>query len=395
MQVISFIYNKGYNVALGVVNLPRSIVNSKYSGQGGYTANSFERYNLPRKVIDQLVITSNASLASSTWSKYQATDRLLSAMEAHYDRQLPFPFSETSTLLFCCYLLTKGYKSETIECHLSSLRNAHLTKGFDPPNLRPVVVQQLLKGNRNLHNLEDSGLGRAAVDVNDLTIIRSNLMKMGLSHHDRVLLWFSMLCMFYGSLRVHEVFPTKKSEYDPKRTLLRRDIKLKRVHVNGTPVEVLILDIKCPKEASGSSVKVELFANGTKSCPVNAYKKLLSFWGHRKHSETPLMTREDKSLWSGKCLNKLLMTLTIGIEKPGGKRILSHSFRAGIPTLMARAGYSDTEIQRQGRWRSSAFLAYCKLGRASRWKDQLSLTKSISLFHIRYMVPIFLTSSIF
>ena len=370
-------------------------MNSKYSGKGGYTAHSFEKYNLPRKVIDQLVITSNASLAGSTWAKYQSTDRLLSAMEVYYDRQLPFPFSETSTLLFCCYLLTKGYKSETIECHLSSLRNSHLTKGFDPPNLRPVVVQQLLKGNRNLHNLEDSGLGRAAVDVNDLTIIRSNLMKMGLSHHDRVLLWFSMLCMFYGSLRVHEVFPTKKSEYDPKRTLLRKDIKLKRVHVNGTPVEVLILDIKSPKEANGSPVKVELFANGTKSCPVNAYKKLLSFWGHRKHNESPLTTREDKSLWSGRCLNKLLMPLTVGIEKPGGKRILSHSFRAGIPTLMARAGYSDAEIQRQGRWRSSAFLSYCKLGRASRWKDQLTLTKSISLFHIRYVVHIILILLIF
>ena len=370
-------------------------MNSKYSGKGGYTAHSFEKYNLPRKVIDQLVITSNASLAGSTWAKYQSTDRLLSAMEVYYDRQLPFPFSETSTLLFCCYLLTKGYKSETIECHLSSLRNSHLTKGFDPPNLRPVVVQQLLKGNRNLHNLEGSGLGRAAVDVNDLTIIRSNLMRMGLSHHDRVLLWFSLLCMFYGSLRVHEVFPTKKSEYDPKRTLLRQDIKLKRVHVNGTPVEVLILDIKSPKEANGSSVKVELFANGTKFCPVNAYKKLLSFWGHRKHSDSPLMTREDKSLWSGRCLNKLLMPLTVGIEKPGGKRILSHSFRAGIPTLMARAGYSDAEIQRQGRWRSSAFLAYCKLGRASRWKDQLALTKSISQFHIRYAVHIILISLIF
>ena len=97
---------------------------------GGYTARSFDGYNLPRNVVDQLVSTSNASLASSTWSKYQATDRLVRTIESHYDRQLPFPFSETSTLLFCCYLLTKGYKSETIECHLSSLRNTHLTKGL-------------------------------------------------------------------------------------------------------------------------------------------------------------------------------------------------------------------------------------------------------------------------
>ena len=114
--------------------------------------------------MDLLVSTSNASLASSTWAKYSSTNKLIKTIEEYYDRQLPFPFSETSTLLFCCYLLTKGYKSETIESHLSSLRAAHLTKGFDPPNLRPVVVQQLLKGNKNLHNLEDSGLGRLNSD---------------------------------------------------------------------------------------------------------------------------------------------------------------------------------------------------------------------------------------
>ena len=122
-----------------------------------------------------------------------------------------------------------------------------------------------------------------------------------------------------------------------------------------------MITIKCPKEANGASVRVELFANGTKSCPVNAYKKLLSLWGHRKHCEVPLMTKEDKNLWTGRDLIKLLVPLTFGIKKPGGKRILSHSFRAGIPTLMARVGYTDSEKQRQGRWRSSAFLVYCKL----------------------------------
>ena len=118
--------------------------------------------------------------------------------------------------------------------------------------------------------MEDSGLGRAAVNVEDLTVIRSNLRKLGLCHHDTVLLWFSILCMFYGSLRVHEVFPTKKSEYDPNHTLLRKNLTLQKVHVNGTSVEVLMITIKSPKEANGSSVKVELFANGTKSFPVNA-----------------------------------------------------------------------------------------------------------------------------
>ena len=164
-------------------------------------------------------------------------------------------------------------------------------------------------------------------------------------------------------------FSHKKSEYDPRHTLLRNDIELKEVVVDGSPVEVLMISIKSPKEAQGSSVKVELFANGTKSCPVNVFKKLLNTWGRSKRLAIPLMTRSDGTMWSGRELNKLLVPLTKGITKPGWKRILSHSFRSGIPTLMARAGYSDGEIQRQGRWRSSAFLAYCKLGRAARWKN--------------------------
>ena len=111
-------------------------------------------------------------------------------------------------------------------------------------------------------------------------------------------------------------------------------------------------------------MKVELLANGTRSCPVKAYKKLLHFWGYGRNWQVPLMIKMDGTLVSGRDFNKLLVPLTEGISKPDGKRILSHSFRSGIPTLMARAGYSDSEIQRQGRWRSSAFLAYCKLRRS-------------------------------
>ena len=166
----------------------------------------------------------------------------------------------------------RGCKSETIEANLASLRTAHLVEGLDPPNLRP-----LLQGNKNLKSLADTGLGRVSVDVEDLRKMRYNLRRLGMCQYDTVLLWFSMLCMFYGSFRVHEVFPKKKSEYDPDSTLLRKDITLRTVYISGAPVEVLIINSKGPKETQGNSVKVELFANGTNSCPVKAYKKLLHF----------------------------------------------------------------------------------------------------------------------
>ena len=143
--------------------------------------------------------------------------------------------------------------------------------------------------------------------------------------HDTVLLWFVMLAMFYGSLRLHEIFPKKKTEYDPSTTLLRKDIRLKTIYVEGSPVEVIMMDLKSPKEAKGSSVRVELFANGTKSCPVKAYKKLLQCWCRGKHWNIPLMTKKDGTMVSGQNFNKLLTPLASNIVKPNGQSRLSGS----------------------------------------------------------------------
>ena len=175
-----------------------------------------------------------------------------------------------------------------------------MVQGLDPPNLRPVVGKQLLQGNKNRKSLADTGLGRASLDVEDLRKMRYNLCRLGMCQYDTVLLWFSMLCMFYGSFRVHEVFPRKKSEYDPDSTLLRKDITLQTVYISGALVEVLMTNIKGPKEAQGNSVKVELFANGTKSCPVKADKKLLHFWGHGKNWQVQLMTKMNSTLMMGR-----------------------------------------------------------------------------------------------
>lgn len=54
--------------------------------------------------------------------------------------------------------------------------------------------------------------------------------------------------------------------------------------------------------------------------------------------------------------------------------VSSHSFRSGLATLMGVAGFEDSEIQACGRWSSSAFLRYIKLGRLTRarWADKLA-----------------------
>ena len=75
-------------------------------------------------------------------------------------------------------------------------------------------------------------------------------------------------------------FHIRSLSMTPVRRFSGKNVVLKSVVVNGASVDVLMITLKGPKEAKGSSVKVDLFANNTKSCPVRAYKKLISFWGH-------------------------------------------------------------------------------------------------------------------
>ena len=48
-------------------------------------------------------------------------------------------------------------------------------------------------------------------------------------------------------------------------------------------------------------------------------------------------------------------------------------FASGIPTVLAKHGFSKEVIQQQGRWSSSAFEAYIKEGRGVRLKTQLEV----------------------
>ena len=54
--------------------------------------------------------------------------------------------------------------------------------------------------------------------------------------------------------------------------------------------------------------------------------------------------------------NDQLKMLTRNMTKLEGENYSSHSFRAGMATTMARQGYCDLEIKRQGRWVCEAFL---------------------------------------
>ena len=79
-------------------------------------------------------------------------------------------------------------------------------------------------------------------------------------------------------------------------------------------------------------------------------------------------------VYTTKDFNADLKKLLGGHIKYG--KLTGHSFRAGLATLMAQAGFEDKDIQSIGRWSSDAFKKYIKLPRLIR----VNMAKKIRKF---------------
>jgi hypothetical protein len=64
-------------------------------------------------------------------------------------------------------------------------------------------------------------------------------------------------------------------------------------------------------------------------------------------------------------INRALKSAAVELQYPTTKgipidRINTHSFRSGGAHALALAGYSDTQIQKMGRWRGATFKKYIR-----------------------------------
>ena len=159
---------------------------------------------------------------------------------------------------------------------------------------------------------------------------------------------------------------------------MEEDVVIKNTKlVDGRKIKMVSCQIRNPKELPGCSmVEVELFATDNKFCPVKAVEKVKR--ARSTNSNLPFATLTSGKILTKARLNKFLKSALSDVVNYEAWTVSSHSFRAGVATGMARSGYSDEEIRRQGRWRSDAFLKYIRLGRAQRLEQQLKLSEDLA-----------------
>ena len=346
----------------------------KYSIRGDFNKNSFP--GVDKRFIRVLVESANASLASSTWNNYRCATRHVEKMNSTWGTRVRYPFTREDTWNFIAYLLKRNMKASTIKSYLAAIRHKHHEEGFDAGSLSNRMIDMILRGRENLDNQNEDNMHRLPITKERLIMIKEYLKSNVSCKEDKAMLWCIAVWLWWGSFRGGEILCNNCSTFDPSRTLLAMDVSPKSVVIEGAATDVLIVNLKSPKESRGKQIKVELMGNQGRTCPIRAFNTWVRIRHRRMVGAKPLFTRKNGTPVTTSDMNLLLKR--VFPELKSSFYISLHSFRAGLATEMARTGYSDTEIQRQGRWHSDAFLKYIKMGRAERWANQKALSRAMS-----------------
>ena len=90
---------------------------------------------------------------------------------------------------------------------------------------------------------------------------------------------------------------------------------------------------------------VELFKFDTFWCPIAALGTFYRLCHRNPPGDQPLVQRQDGGGYTAAQFNLDLKALLRDTFDYGNERICSHSFRAGVPSILAKNGFSPEVIQ--------------------------------------------------
>ena len=347
----------------------------KYGPKGFFGDGSLSR-DVPAHLNKLITETANHALARNTWSTYNTSMNMLSRCNQELGTTLGLPMSETDTTIFVGWLLDKGLSSATISSYLSGLRQKQISLGLGGDSLRSPLINQVITGRKNQENvgkITGQASDRIPVTPKVLLLIKKDLKLSTLGKQEKLLIWSACTLMFFGAFRGGELLAKKERTFDPVTVLLTEDIQLKTLMVNQQRVQLLQVKLKCEKtNRSGAATIVDVYASQSATCPVAAWKKLQSF--QPSVPKLPAFMTDQNTAFTCNRFNRYLADFNKKYFNQPGKSLSAHCFRAGMATMLAKIGFTDSEIMCSGRWSSKAFQEYIKLPRTRR----LEMAKTIA-----------------
>lgn len=159
------------------------------------------------------------------------------------------------------------------------------------------------------------------------------------------------LLAFYALLRLGEITIRRLGSSN---TLLYQDISLLYSHTQVTGIRIHMRHHKHAK-STPTPLELQKFKDG-KVCPVDA---LCNYIHHRGTSPGPLFLTKNMRPVTSAQFTAILQHCTKALCLDAD-RYTPHSFRIGGAPLAHEFKFTDTQLQRLGRWHSSAFMKYLR-----------------------------------
>ena len=307
----------------------------------------------------------HASLAKSTWQKYDSAWAALEAYEPYVKKKLVLPLSYNTIRGYVAFLFKiRGLKPSSIKAYLASLSCLHKLKGYPNYELTDDVLRCIMKGAENLHMAAPPGKPNLR-RVMTVSLLRYLGHKLATSDWDKATkqsLWAASLVAFFGAARMGELLAEAENWSDPTSTLTWSCVKYR------AKLDSFLLHIKLAKmrTTEGEFIYLFPFKKISGLCPVNALKKqkaLQQSLGKGKPVD-PVFTNPSGVFITREIFNKALRTLLGDVVDFKKNTISCHSFRAGLPSLIAQFPelMSLEDIKNWGRWSGEAYARYTRLG---------------------------------
>jgi hypothetical protein len=176
---------------------------------------------------------------------------------------------------------------------------------------------------------------------------------------DKQVIWAAATTGFFRTVRMGEILASAEKSFSPASDLLWKDVRC-------SSPSSLLLHLKNPKSGIPGGEKVDLFEfPGYDCCPVQALRNLRAKQIEAGNIDENLPVFRFSSGKNLTCSirNRTLAALLPDFHIPGQDTITCHSFRAGIPSVLAMFPdlVTSDQIKGWGRWQSDCYQLYTRL----------------------------------
>ena len=249
-----------------------------------------------------------------------------------------FPAPVSLICTFIVHLLETGLAPSTILSTLSAISFFHKLFHFEDPTT-DFLVKHIVLGAQKTHPSSDD---RLPITIPILHKLCDSCTEVTSTAYAATLLRALYLFMFHAFLHVGEVTNSRNNIEWSHLTMLPDSATItfhRAKHLVGPPISVSV-----PSEVG-------------QYCPIANLRRYLSMRGE---SPGPLFCYPDCHAISTSQFNAWLK-LSLSHASLFSLAIKSHSFRIGATSHAAAIGYSETQIQKMGRWHSDAFKRYIRI----------------------------------